>query len=51
MMKQKRFLPGWDEERVRKDLNEEQTEDEAVAVDEAAFEDITECQLSKPPSI
>lgn len=40
-MSQTRFPPGWDEERVRKVLAhyEEQTEDEAVAEDEAAFED------------
>ena len=35
------FPPGWDEERVRRVINhcESQTEDEAVAEDEAAFED------------
>ncbi|HEX7180817.1 MAG TPA: hypothetical protein VF756_03175 [Thermoanaerobaculia bacterium] len=35
------FPPGWDEERVRRVLAhyEEQTEEEAVAEDEAAFED------------
>ena len=39
-MKQSKFPPGWNEERVRKVLAhyEEQTEDEAVAEDEAAFE-------------
>ena len=39
-MRQDRFPPGWDEERVRKVLThyEEQTEDEAVAEDEAAIE-------------
>ena len=39
-MSQTRYPPGWDEERVRKVLAhyEEQTEDEAVAEDEAAFE-------------
>lgn len=41
MMSQTRFPPGWDEERVRKVLGhyEEQTEEEATAEDEAAFED------------
>jgi hypothetical protein len=41
MMSQTRFPAGWDEERVRKVLAhyEEQTEDEEVAEDEAAFED------------
>ncbi len=39
-MSQTKFPPGWDEERVRKVLGhyEEQTEDEATAEDEAAFE-------------
>jgi hypothetical protein len=34
------FLPGWDEERVKKVLAhyENQTEEEAVAEDEAAYE-------------
>jgi hypothetical protein len=38
-MKQSRFPDGWDEERVREVLNayEEQTEEEAVAEDEAAL--------------
>jgi hypothetical protein len=37
---QQKFPPGWDEERVRKVLThyENQTEDEAVAEDEAAYE-------------
>ena len=35
-----RFPPGWDEKRVRNVLNhyENQTEEEAIAEDEAAFE-------------
>jgi hypothetical protein len=39
-MKQSKFPPGWDEERVRRVLAhyEEQTEEEAVAEDEVAFE-------------
>ncbi len=43
-MRQKRFPPGWDEERVRKVLAhyEQQSEEEAVAEDEAAFEDSTQ---------
>ncbi len=38
-MKRNRFPPGWDEARVRRVLEhyEGQTEDEAVAEDEAAF--------------
>ena len=40
-MTENTFPPGWDESRVRKVLAhyEEQTEHEAVAEDEAAFED------------
>ena len=43
-MKQSRFPIGWNEERVRKVLAyyEEQTEEDAVAEDEAAFEDQTQ---------
>ena len=39
-MNQSKFPPGWDEERVRRVLAhyEEQTEEEALAEDEAAFE-------------
>ena len=38
-MSQSRFPPGWDEERVRRVLAhyEQQTPEEAVAEDEAAF--------------
>ncbi len=39
-MKQSKFPPGWDEKRVKKVLEhyELQSEEEAVAEDEAAFE-------------
>jgi hypothetical protein len=49
-MRQHRFPPGWDEERVRKVLAhyEGQTEDEAVAEDEAAFEDSTQTVMEVP---
>ena len=49
-MRQHRFPPGWDEARVRKVLAhyEEQTEDEAVAEDEAAFEDPTQTMMEVP---
>lgn len=42
-MKQNKFPAGWDEQRVRRVLKhyQEQTEEEAVAQDEAAFEDST----------
>jgi hypothetical protein len=40
MMEQSRFPEGWDEERVREvlDYYENQTDEEAAAEDEAAFE-------------
>ena len=49
-MRQDRFPPGWDEERVRRVLAhyEEQTEDEAVAEDEAAFEESTQTVMEVP---
>ncbi len=49
-MSQHRFPPGWNEERVRKVLThyEKQTEDEAVAEDEAAFEDSTQTVMEVP---
>ncbi len=39
-MTQRKFPPGWDEDRVRRVLAhyEEQTVEEAIAEDEAAFE-------------
>ena len=39
-MRQNKFPPGWDLERVKKVLShyESQSEEEAVAEDEAAFE-------------
>lgn len=39
-MRKKEFPPGWSEERVRRVLEhyEQQSEEEAVAEDEAAFE-------------
>ncbi len=40
MMDENRFPKGWDEQRVKRVLDhyEQQSEDEAVAEDEAAFE-------------
>ncbi len=45
-----RFPPGWDEARVRDLLEhyESQTEDEAVAEDEAAFEDRSQTVMLIP---
>jgi hypothetical protein len=49
-MKEQRFPPGWDEERVRRVLShyEEQTEEEAVAEDEAALEDPDQTFIKVP---
>ena len=49
-MRQDRFPPGWDEARVRKVLAhyEEQTEDEAVAEDEAALAESTHTVMEVP---
>lgn len=49
-MKQSKSSPGWDEERTRRVLAhyEEQTEEEAVAEDEAAFEDRTQTVMEIP---
>jgi hypothetical protein len=49
-MRQNEFPTGWDEERVRRVLAhyERQTEDEAVAEDEAAFEDHNETVMDVP---
>jgi hypothetical protein len=52
-MRRKKFPPGWDEERVRKVLAhyEGQTEEEAVAEDEAAFEDSTQTVIEVPKEL
>ena len=49
-MKQSRFPKGWDEERVKRALDhyENQTEDEAVAEDEAAWEDVSQTFVKVP---
>ena len=49
-MKQSRFPKGWDEERVKRviDHYENQTEEEAVAEDEAAWEDTSQTFLEVP---
>jgi type II secretory pathway component PulC len=49
-MKQSRFPPGWDEERVQRVLAhyETQTETEAVAEDEAAYESVDHPLVSVP---
>jgi len=49
-MKQPKFPPGWDEERVRRVLEhyESQTDEEAVAEDEAAYEDSGQTMIGVP---
>ena len=49
-MKQSKFPPGWDEKRVREVLAryETQTEDEALAEDEAAYEDSSQTFIEVP---
>jgi len=44
------FSPGWDEERVRRVLEhyESQSDEEAVAEDEAAFETTTHTTMEVP---
>jgi hypothetical protein len=49
-MKKNKFPPGWDERRVQRLLAhyEQQTEDEAVAEDEAVFTDQTQAVMEIP---
>ncbi len=49
-MAENRFPEGWDEQRVRQVLEhyEDQTEEEAVAEDEAPYEDRTESFVQVP---
>ena len=49
-MKQSSFPPGWDEARVRRVLEhyERQSDDEAVAEDEAAYESTTHTAMEVP---
>ena len=53
MKKKNRFPPGWDEQRVRAVLEhyEAQTEEEAVAEDEAAFEDAAQTFMEVPKEL
>jgi hypothetical protein len=50
MTPQTKFPPGWDQERVRRVLEqyEEQSDDEALAEDEAAFESTTHTVMEVP---
>ena len=49
-MKQSKFPPGWDQKRVQRVLKhyEQQTEEEALAEDEAAYEDSTQAIMEVP---
>lgn len=49
-MKQSKFPAGWDESRVRRVLKhyEQQTEEQAVAEDEAAFENAGQTVMEVP---
>jgi hypothetical protein len=50
MKKQSRFPPGWDQHRVQRVLEhyEAQSDEEAVAEDEAAFEATTHTAMEVP---
>jgi len=52
-MKQHNFPPGWDEERVKRVLAyyESQSEEEAVADDEAAFETPGQTLMEVPTAL
>lgn len=52
-MRQSKFPPGWNEERVRRVLTryEEQTEEEAVAEDEASFENQGQTVMEVPTEL
>ena len=52
-MRENRFPQGWDEERVQKVLAhyEEQTDAEAVAEDEATFEEPTHTVMEVPTAL
>jgi hypothetical protein len=52
-MKKSKFPPGWDEERVNRVLShyESQTEEEAVAEDEAAFETTGQTVMKVPAKL
>jgi hypothetical protein len=53
MSREQRFPPGWDEERVRRVLEhyDEQSEEEAVAEDEAAFESRKQTVMEVPTDL
>ena len=52
-MSQNKFPPGWDEERVKSVLAhyEDQSEEEAVAEDEAAYEEPDQTVMEVPTTL
>ena len=52
-MKQSKFPPGWDEERVRRVLEQydTQSDDEAITEDEAAYESTTQTTMEVPTDL
>ena len=52
-MKKTKFPPDWDEQRVRRVLKhyEQQTDEQAMAEDEAAFEDSTQAVMQVPKDL
>lgn len=52
-MTKKRFPLGWDESRVQRVLHhyESQSDEEAVAEDEASFEDTTDTTMTVPTEL
>jgi hypothetical protein len=53
MKKKQKYPPGWDLKRIRKviDHYEKQTEEEAVAEDEAAFKNTEQTMLAVPTEL
>lgn len=53
MKRENRFPPGWDEQRVRVVLEhyETQSEEEAVAEDEATFQALDRTLMAVPPAL
>ena len=52
-MTKKHFPPGWDEARVRRVLQhyESQSDEEALAEDEASFEETTDTAMTVPTEL
>lgn len=52
-MKKNKYPPGWDEDRVKRVLSyyEEQSENEAIAEDESAWEDTSQTFIEVPSEL